>query len=104
MEVSYFVYIVRCKDGTLYTGSTNNIEKRLAAHNKGEGAKYTRGRQPVTLLYLEKLPSWSLSLRREHLIKGLSREKKLNLINSSSLAQGTGVSPSNFANQLIADS
>lgn len=80
MGTSYYVYIVRCKDGTLYTGSTNNLEKRLAAHNAGEGAKYTRGRQPVTLIYAEELPSWGTALRRERAIKQLSRERKLSLI------------------------
>ena len=80
MGTSYFVYIVRCKDGTLYTGSTNNLQKRLAAHNAGEGAKYTRGRQPVTLVYVEELPSWGMALRREKAIKQLTRDRKLSLI------------------------
>lgn len=70
-------YILLCADGTLYTGWTNDIEKRLAAHNAGRGAKYTRGRRPVTLLYSEECASKSEAMIREAAIKKLSREEKL---------------------------
>lgn len=75
-----YVYILKCRDGSLYTGWTNNIEKRLAAHNSGAGAKYTKGRGPVTLVYLEKLPDRSAALRREAAIKKLTRQQKKDLI------------------------
>lgn len=74
------VYILRCADGTLYTGYTPNIEKRLAVHNSGHGAKYTRTRTPVTLVYTETYTSKSEALRREAAIKKLTREQKLTLI------------------------
>lgn len=70
-------YILLCSDGTLYTGWTNDIEKRLAAHNAGRGAKYTRGRRPVTLLYSEECGSKREAMSREAAIKKLSREEKL---------------------------
>lgn len=72
-------YILLCADGTLYTGWTNDIEKRLAAHNAGRGAKYTRGRRPVTLLYSEECATKSEAMSREGAIKKLSREEKLML-------------------------
>jgi len=76
----YYVYILECQDGTLYTGWTINIEKRLSAHNQGKGAKYTRWRSPVVLKYAEKLYTKKDALQREYFIKQLSREEKLNLI------------------------
>lgn len=76
-----YVYILRCSDGTLYTGWTNDINKRLEAHNSGNGAKYTRGRLPVTLVHLEELPTKSDALKREAAIKKLSLKKKWALIN-----------------------
>lgn len=76
------VYILRCSDGTLYTGITNDLPKRLEAHNAGTGAKYTRSRGPVQLAYREDVPDKSLALRRELEIKGLSRKEKLQLIES----------------------
>lgn len=72
-------YILLCADGTLYTGWTSDIEKRLAAHNAGRGAKYTRGRRPVTLLYSEACATKSEAMSREAAIKKLSREEKLML-------------------------
>ncbi len=75
------VYILECSDGTLYCGWTNNLEKRLHEHNEGKGgAKYTRGRRPVRLVYREPCPTRSDALRREREIKGLTRLKKLRLI------------------------
>ncbi len=75
--MEWYVYILRCGDGTLYTGSTDNVEKRLAAHRAGKGAKYTRGRGPLELAYFERLPDKSAALRREYEIKHLTRQEKL---------------------------
>lgn len=76
----HFVYIIQCKDGTLYTGWTTDVDARVNAHNEGTGAKYTKGRGPVTLLHYESFESKSDALRREMAIKKLSREDKLKLI------------------------
>lgn len=70
------VYILRCKDGSLYTGWTNDFEKRLQAHRSGKGAKYTRGRSPLVPVYLEYLPDKSSATKREAAIKKLPRKKK----------------------------
>jgi len=80
--VSWCCYILRCSDGTLYTGITNDLEKRLAAHNQGLAAKYTRARGPVTLVFVEKCSGRSAALKREMAIKNLTRAEKLVLINS----------------------
>lgn len=80
--MTYWVYILRCADGTLYTGCTNDLSRRLSAHNAGKGAKYTRSRRPVELVYREEVPDKSAALRREAAIKGLSRKEKLALIQS----------------------
>lgn len=74
------VYILQCADGTLYTGWTMDIERRLRAHNSGQGAKYTRGRRPVRLAYREEQPTRSEAQRREAAIRRLSRADKLKLI------------------------
>ena len=74
------MYILRCCDGTLYTGWTTDLEHRLAAHNDGAGAKYTRSRRPVELVYHEEFDSKGTALKREAAIKRLSREEKLALI------------------------
>lgn len=73
-------YILKCSDGTLYTGWTNDIEKRLTAHNAGKGAKYTKSRRPVELVYLEKFDTKEEAMRREHAIKQLKRQEKLELV------------------------
>lgn len=75
-----YTYIVECKDGTLYTGWTNNLEKRLRAHNEGKGAKYTKSRRPVTLVYQESFDTKEEAMRREYAIKRFSRKKKMELI------------------------
>ena len=75
-----FVYMLRCKDGSLYTGWTNDLEHRLAMHNSGRGSKYTRGRGPLELVYSEELPDKEAALRRECAIKKLRREQKLALL------------------------
>lgn len=81
--MSYFVYILRCSDETLYTGCTNQMLRRLAAHQSGKGAKYTRSRLPVELVYQEEVPDRSAALRREAAIKRLTRQEKLLLIQRS---------------------
>ena len=80
----YFVYIVKCRDGTFYTGWTTDIAKRLVKHNQGKGAKYTRSRYPVELTYSEVLESRSEAMRRECAIKKLTREDKEILISTYS--------------------
>ena len=79
------VYIVKCSDKTFYTGITNNIKSRLETHNLGKGAKYTKSRLPVILVYLEPVDDKSSALRREIEIKKLNRSQKINLINSANL-------------------
>ncbi len=75
-----YVYILECADGTLYTGWTTNPERRVKTHNAGKGAKYTRSRRPVKLVYTELCEEKSSALRREYEIKQLSRAQKLLLI------------------------
>ena len=75
-----YVYMLRCKDGTLYTGVTADVERRVAQHNAGKGAKYLRGRLPARLVYREACPSRGEALRRELRIKALSRQEKEALI------------------------
>lgn len=82
-KLLHFVYIVQCADGTLYTGWTTDLERRLQLHNSGRGAKYTRGRGPVSLLYSQRMESKSDALKREAAIKKLSRAKKLALIDEA---------------------
>ena len=74
--MSWFVYMLRCGDGTLYTGVTDDVPRRLAAHRSGKGAKYTRGRGPLKLVYQEQVPDKSAALRREYQIKQLTKQKK----------------------------
>lgn len=76
----WYVYILRCGDGTLYTGITDDVERRLAAHCAGKGAKYTRGRGPLELVYSEQVSDKSAALRREYQIKRLTRQEKKKLI------------------------
>ena len=78
-----YTYILQCKDGSLYTGWTNDIEKRLGDHRSGRGARYTKGRGPLELIYLEVSDSRSQAMRREAWIKRLTRQKKLILIQNS---------------------
>ena len=80
-----YTYILECADGTLYTGWTNDLEKRLAAHNAGQGAKDTRGRGPVRLRYYEVFTDKEAALRREASLKRLSRTEKLALIEAREL-------------------
>ena len=76
----YYTYILKCSDKTLYCGYTNDLEKRVDTHNKGEGAKYTASRLPVRLVYFEEFPTRSLAMKRECQIKKLTRGEKLKLI------------------------
>ena len=75
-----FTYIVECSDHTLYTGWTNDLEKRITAHNEGKGAKYTKTRRPVRLVYFETFATKEEAMSREYRIKRLSRRKKQQLI------------------------
>jgi len=81
MENTWYLYILRCKDGTFYTGITTDVEKRFQTHQSGKGAKYTRGRRPLELAYREQCGTHSDALKREIQIKRLSREQKQALIN-----------------------
>lgn len=78
-----YTYIVECSDGSLYTGWTNNIEKRILAHNEGRGARYTRGRTPVRLVHLEEFETKEEAMSREFAIKQLTRKQKLELCKKS---------------------
>ena len=84
MEKQWLVYILRCGDGTLYTGITDDLPHRLEMHRAGKGAKYTRGRSPLTLVYRENTSSYSEALKREYAIKQLPRSEKLKLIENYS--------------------
>lgn len=79
-----FSYILLCSDGTFYCGWTNNLEKRLKAHNSGTGSRYTRARRPVELVYYEEFPTKEEAMSREWHLKRLSRNEKLALINGAS--------------------
>ncbi len=85
-DLSWYVYIVACRDRTLYTGITTDVQRRLREHNSGKnGAAYTRGRRPVALVYIECLPTRSAASRREHAIKKMPARKKHRLITSQKL-------------------
>ena len=75
-----YTYILKCADGSLYCGWTNNLEKRLSAHNAGTASKYTRTRRPVELAYFEQFETKQEAMSREYHIKRLTREEKLKLI------------------------
>lgn len=80
MDKAWFVYMLRCGDGSLYTGIARDVQARLQMHRSGKGAKYTRGRGPLELVYTEQCADKSEALKRELAIKALSREEKLHLI------------------------
>jgi putative endonuclease len=80
--MTWVVYILLCSDNTLYTGITNDLEARIAKHEKGVGAKYTRGRGPLTLVYSNEMEDKSSALKEEYRIKQLTKKKKLELIES----------------------
>ncbi|MFP4662523.1 MAG: GIY-YIG nuclease family protein [Halanaerobiales bacterium] len=79
-EKTHYTYIVECADGTYYTGYTTDVERRVKEHNEGMGAKYTRGRLPVSLIYYEEYHSKSKAMKREYEIKTFSREAKEEII------------------------
>lgn len=76
----WFVYVLQCRDGSLYTGITTDLTRRMRQHNEGTGAKYTRSRRPVELVYWEEVASHSEALKREYAIKQLPREEKIHII------------------------
>ena len=81
-QLPYYVYILRCKDGSYYTGHAKDVERRLEIHRKGRGARYTRMHEPEKLVYVEKFDSRGEAMRRERQIKTLSHNKKQQLINN----------------------
>lgn len=81
-----YTYMLRCRDGSLYTGWTNDLEKRVDEHNKGKGAKYTKTRRPVELVYYEEFATKQEAMKREYAIKQLKREEKLKLIKEKGLS------------------
>jgi len=89
--VSWFVYILSCSDGSLYTGITTECERREKQHNAGKGAKYTRVRLPVTMVYQEVAEDRSAASKREYQIKQLSRKQKLAMISKTQLDKKTPV-------------
>jgi len=82
MEANWYLYILRCGDGSLYTGITTDVQRRLEEHRSGKGAKYTRGRGPLELVYTEPCVDYSHALKREYAVKGLARGEKLKMIAS----------------------
>lgn len=78
-----YTYVVRCSDGSLYTGWTNSLKKRIAAHNEGKGAKYTKSRRPVELVYYEEFDTKEEAMRREWEIKHMTRKQKRDMIDES---------------------
>lgn len=87
---AWFVYLLRCADGTLYTGITTNLERRGRQHNQGRASRYTRARLPVRLVYQEEQPTRSLALKREAALKALPRGAKLRLIREAALSARSG--------------
>lgn len=83
LEVPAYIYIVRCSDNTLYTGWSTDVDRRVKTHNKGKGARYTRRRRPVILVYKEELPTKQAALKREKEIKSLTRVQKFDLVGLS---------------------
>lgn len=79
----HYVYVLKCSDGTYYTGYTTNVDRRVAEHNAGTGAKYTRGRCPVRLVHVESYETQSAAMQREYAIKQLRRRAKEQLVTSS---------------------
>lgn len=82
-DKTWYLYIVECRDGSLYTGITDDIPRRMEQHNSGKGAKYTRGRGPITLRYQENCGTHGDALRREIQVKRLTRQEKLELIKNA---------------------
>ena len=81
-DSGHYVYVVQCSDGSFYTGYTTDVQRRVAEHNDGEGAKYTRGRRPVTLVHVESFDDQSSAMQREYAIKQWGRSRKERLVES----------------------
>ena len=88
MDKSWKLYILRCGDGSLYTGITVDLEARLEQHRTGKGAKYTRGRGPLEMVYCEECGGYSEALKREYAVKQLPRSEKLKMIEEHQTAAG----------------
>lgn len=88
METNY-MYLLRCADGTFYCGWTNHLEERIRRHNEGGGAKYTRARRPVELVYYEEFATRQEAMKREYAVKRLSRQKKLQLVEGGCFCNGS---------------
>lgn len=86
-DKTWFLYIVRCADGSLYTGITNDVLRRYTQHNAGTASRYTRSRLPVELVYQESQSNRSVALKRELAVKAMSREKKESLIGMTTLSK-----------------
>ena len=84
-----YTYILKCRDNSLYTGWTNDIDKRIKAHNDGKGAKYTKSRRPVELIYYEKCETKEEAMKREYAIKHMTRRAKEELLRSGRAEKGT---------------
>jgi len=89
---TWYVYLLRCGDGTLYAGATTDVDARLAAHRTGKGARYTRGRGPLALVHCEEQPDRGAALRREHQLKRLPRAKKVDLFRRRALKANAAAS------------
>jgi len=84
-EVTWFLYLIRCKDGSLYTGITTDVDRRFAEHQSGKGAKYLRGKAPLTLVFQQKVGSRSAALKAEASIKQLSKADKEGIVSTGSI-------------------
>ncbi|MGT2846731.1 GIY-YIG nuclease family protein [Streptococcus massiliensis] len=89
METKYYMYVLKCADESLYTGYTTDLERRIATHNRGKGAKYTRARLPVTLYYYEEFPDKSSAMSAEALFKKKNRQAKLEYIKKRNTSAGS---------------
>lgn len=89
-----YTYIVKCSDGSLYTGWTNDVEKRVKAHNNGKGAKYTKSRAPVKLVHVEEFDTKEEAMKREYEIKHMRRQEKEKLLGQDKKQKGTGYNQS----------
>jgi len=76
----WYIYVLRCRDNSLYTGITNNLKKRLATHRRGEGGAYTQSHKPEKFVHTESVPTRSEALKREHEIKSWTRKKKIHIL------------------------
>ena len=85
-----YVYILRCRDDSLYTGITTDLERRIRQHNTGKGARYTASRMPVRLVWVSEVPTWTEAMREERRIKRLSRAAKLKLVTTQRTRRNAG--------------